>query len=823
MRFQLPIHGLLAFVTLCSGILIGGQVNAAQPVVTGVSPTGVLRGEATVITLSGARLSDARQILFEEPGITATDLKPIDNAKFEVTFTAAPDLQPGLYPFRVVTETGISNIRLMSVGALPIVNEVEPNSDFASPQKIDMNVTVAGVVTREDEDYYAVDLKKGDRICCEVEGVRISYYPRNGSDFFDPFVAILDANRFEKATSDDSPLLQQDAMCAYVAPEDGTYVVVIRDSSFGGNNDAFYRLHIGNFPRPVAMVPAGGRPGETIEARWVDADGSVTVNQISLPNLESFEFPVSINKDAAVAPSPNMVRVLPMATVVEQEPNDNIKEPNKAPEPLPLAFCGTVEKEGDKDSFAFEAKKGQKIQVRLLARSILRSPLDAVIDIYDPNFGRVGGNDDAGGPDAYAEFNAGADGIYVVRVRDHLGGGAPTYSYRIEVEVAKPELTLSLPEETRDQAVDISVPRGNQVAVMVNAARKNFGGELQLLLNDLPAGVTATTFNMPANRATIPVLLSAAPDAELNGTRVDIAAKLVAENSNVSGNLVQRHKLVSGQNRVDVWGLDSDRAGVAVTKEAPVTLELVQPTTPIVRNGAAELKVIAHRAEGFDAEIPVRLLYVSPGVSTNNSRKIEKGQNEITIPITAAGNAEIATWPMIAIGYANIGNGSVKISSKPVELAVEDRFFNFKFNKASAEQGGKTSVLVNVEVLRPFEGTAEVTLVGAPAGVTLTAPTQPITAETTEVAFPVEIAADARAGNHKTLVCQAVVHSPGGDIQQTIGTGELQIDVPLPAPTQPAPAPAATEQPKAEAPPAPPKPLTRIEQLRLEREKKNNQ
>lgn len=822
MRFRFNTFGMLVFIAIFTSTLLVSTVDAAQPVLTGISPTGVVRGEPTSMTLSGARLNDARQILFEQPGITATDLKPVDGAKFEVTFTADADLKPGLYPFRAITETGISNVRLLSVGALPVVNEVEPNSEFSAPQKIEMNVTVAGVVTREDEDYFAVDLKKGDRICCEIEGVRLGYFPNNNSNFFDPFIAILDSQRFEQVTSDDAPLLQQDAMCAYVAPEDGTYVIVVRDSSFGGDNNANYRLHVGDFPRPVSLVPAGGRPGETIETRWIDADGSESVAQISLPNIESFEFPISISRDSGIAPSPNFVRVLPMATLVEQEPNDNIKQPNPAAEGLPLAFCGTIEKEGDMDSFSFEAKNGQKIVAKLYARKLLRSPLDAVLDIYDPSFKRIGGNDDANGqPDPYAEFTAGADGVYVVRVRDHLGGGDASYSYRLEVDLAKPELTLSLPEERRDEAVDIAVPRGGQLAVMVNAARLNFGGDLEFMLDNLPPGVTVTTFPMPADRPTIPMIFSAAPDSEMAATRVDIAAKLVAENSDVSGKLLQRHKLVAGQNRVDVWGVDSDRAAVAVTKESPVRLELVQPTTPLVRNGSAELKVIAHRSEGFDAEIPVKFLYVPPGVSTNNSRKIEKGQNEITIPITANGNAQLGAWPMIVTAYANVGNGSIKQSSMPVELTVEDRFFDFKFNKASSEQGSKAQILVGVEVFRPFEGTADVTLVGIPGGVTVAEPTQTITPETTEVVFEAEIAADARPGNHKTLVCQAVVHSPGGDINQTQGTGELQIDVPLPAPTQPTPAAApAPEQPKTEAPP---KPLTRIEQLRLERSKKIKQ
>jgi hypothetical protein len=804
------------------GVLCATTLQAAQPEVRDVAPTGVVRGEPTVVTLSGARLQDVRQILFEKPGIAATDLKPVDNNKFEVTFAADPDLAPGLYPFRVVTETGVSNLRLLSVGALPVVAEVEPNSEFASPQKIGMNVTVTGVVTREDEDYFAIDLKQGERICCEIEGVRLSYYPRNGSDFFDPYIAILDSERFEKVTSDDASLLLQDALCAFVAPEDGTYVIVVRDSSFGGNDDANYRLHVGNFPRPVSIVPAGGRPGETIDAQVVDADGSISNSQIKLPDLSSFEYPVSIGGPEGIAPSPNVVRVLPMPVVVEQEPNDSITEPNTTTEPLPLAFCGTIATEGDQDSFAFEAKQGQKVVTRLFARSLLRSPLDAVTDIYDAANNRVGGNDDSGGPDSFAEFNVPADGVYTIRVRDHLAGGEPNYSYRLEVEVAQPELTLSLPEERRDETMDISIPRGSQIAVMVNAARRNFGGDLEFMLENLPAGVTATTFPMPANQSTIPLLLSAAADAEMNATRVDIAARLVAENSNVTGHLLQRHKLVSGQNRVDVWGVDSDRAAVAVTKEAPVSIELVQPTTPIVRNGSAGLKVIAHRTEGFTDEIPVRFLYVSPGLSTNNSLKINKDETEVTIPLTANKNAQTGTWPMIVTAYANVGNGSIKLSSMPVELTVEDVFFNFKFNKTSAEQGAKTQVLVGVEVAREFAGTAEVTLVGLPAGVTSPQPTQPITAETTEVVFPIEIAPDARPGNHKTLVCQAVVHSPGGDIQQQgDGTAELQIDVPLPAP---AAAPAAEAMPAEPAPQAeaPPKPLSRIEQLRLEREKKKN-
>ena len=56
-----------------------------------------------------------------------------------------------------------------------------------------------GVADREDDDYYQVQCKKGQRLSVEVEAMRL------GRVMFDPYVAILDENRFELAVNDDSP------------------------------------------------------------------------------------------------------------------------------------------------------------------------------------------------------------------------------------------------------------------------------------------------------------------------------------------------------------------------------------------------------------------------------------------------------------------------------------------------------------------------------------------------------------------------------------------------------------------------------------------
>src|SRR5207244_8260197 len=127
----------------------------------------------------------------------------------------AADCRLGEHAMRVRTATGLSELRTFYVGALPNVEEKEPNSDFANPQKIDLNVTVNGVVDNEDVDYYAFEAKKGQRVTAEIEGMRLA------NTFFDPYVAILDSKRFELAATDDAPLLGQDAACSVMIPEIG--------------------------------------------------------------------------------------------------------------------------------------------------------------------------------------------------------------------------------------------------------------------------------------------------------------------------------------------------------------------------------------------------------------------------------------------------------------------------------------------------------------------------------------------------------------------------------------------------------------------------
>ena len=789
--------------------------QAASPNLGGMAPYGGQRGTEVEVIFSGERMADAQQVVLYEPGITVAHLEPTGPAAVKTKLVIAPDCRLGMHQLRIRTASGLSNLRTFSVGPLAEIKETEPNNDFAAPQKINLDTTVNGVADNEDVDYFAVEAKKGERITAELEGLRL------GLTFFDPYVAILDTKRFELTRSDDAPLVRQDCVASILAPADGTYIVQVRETSFGGNGSCVYRLHVGRFPRPTAVLPLGGKPGEVLDVQWLgDVTGprpeKITLPGVptTLPLLATTLSGIFARDERGIAPSANPFRVTDLNNVLEVEPNNALAE--GTPCEAPIAMNGTIAQPGDIDCFKFPAKKGQVYDVRVMARAY-GSLLDAVVNVFRIGGTNIGGNDDSGGPDSYQRVTIPEDDTYVVYVQDHLKQGGADYVYRVEVAPVKPLLTLGVSE--RSQFVDVvaPVPKGNRMAFLINAARADFGGDLNLEFKDLPPGVTVETLPMLANRGDVPVLFSAAADAPLGAALVDVIGRHADPNQKIEGRLRQRTSLVRGQNNIEVWNQYAERLATAVTQEVPFKIEIVEPKVPLVRDGAMNLKVVATRAEGFKAPIAVQMLFNPPGVGSSGSIVIPEGQVEAIIPLTANSAAEVNKWKIVVLGDATVGDGPITVASQMATLEVAEPYLAFNFQAATTEQGQATDVVIKVEKRKDFEGAAKIELLGLPNEVTTEV--KEITKDSTELVFPVKTTANSPAGKHKTVICRATIVANGEPISHTLGTGELRIDTPLPPkPNQPAPA--ATPAPVAAAAPMPPpeKRLSPLEKLRLERQ-----
>lgn len=801
---------------LLSAALVGlgaAQARAASPSLGGTSPRGAQRGTDVEVVFSGAQLDDAQEILFYESGITVVKLEVVNPTTVKALLKIAPECMLGSHRLRIRTATGISDLRPFFVGALPEVAEKEPNSDFAAPQPIPMNVTVNGTADNEDVDYYVVEAKKGDRITAEVEGIRL------GITLFDAYVAIMSAARFELSASDDNALVWQDGIASIVAPEDGKYIIQVRESSYAGNGACLYRVHIGNFPRPLAVLPAGGKFGETVAMKFIGDVLGDREAPIALPSAASPEFAIFARDDKGIAPSKNGFRLTDLANVIEAEPNET--HDNATRFTAPMALNGIIGAPGDNDNFRFTAKKGEAYDIRVHARSI-RSPLDPVMTISAAGGGALVANDDSGGPDSYIRFGIPNDGDYVINVRDHLNQGGAQYVYRVELTPIKPALTLSVNEFVQYVQPTVSVPKGNRFAVVLSAARYDFGGPLAIRGENLPPGVTIECPGMPANASVVPVMFHATPEAAASGKLADIIGSLndpAQPNNKVEGAVQQPVVLVRGQNQIPFWTENTSKLPVAVTDEAPFEIAVVEPKVPLVRGGSMELKVVAKRKEGFKAPIKIDMLWLPPGIGASGSIAIAESQNEALIPMNAAGNAELATWRIAVRGQADTGKGSIMVSTPFANLRIAEMYVTLAFEQAAVEQGKETEMVVHLTKQYDFPGAAKVELIGLP-NKAVTTPLE-ATKDTKDIVFKIATDMTTPAGNHANLFCRVVVTENGEPVVHNIGTGKLRVDVPLPPKKDapPPPPPVAVAAPVAEKPPEV-KRLTRLEQLRLEQQER---
>ncbi|HTL29225.1 MAG TPA: PPC domain-containing protein [Tepidisphaeraceae bacterium] len=774
---------------------------AASPALTSVMPRGAQRGTEVDIVFAGDRLADAQEVLFYAPGITVKTLKAESPKKIIAHLAIASDAALGEHTLRLRTSTGISELRTFWVGTMPVVEEKEPNSDFDKPQKIELNTTVAGVITNEDVDHFVVEAKKGQRLTAEVEGMRL------GETMFDPYLAIYSAKHAELASCDDTAIFRQDPIASIVVPEDGKYIIELHEASYGGNEQSHYRLHIGTFPRPTFAFPMGGQAGTDLAVKLMgDVNGAIAAT-IHLPKDGDDDFEYVPEQNGQSSPSPIRMRVSPFPNVIEKEPNNWVDTATPIEAAGAFACNGILESRGDADFFKFKAKKGQSFDVNVFARR-LGSPIDPVVHIFTMKGEAPVGNDDKDGPDSYVRFTAPADGEYCVRVIDQLGNGGADYAYRIEVTPVQPTLAMSIPlvAANSQERQTISVPRGGRMATLIRATRDAFGGPVKITASNLPKGLTCPDVTVAPELDIAPVVFEAAADAPIAGSLCDLLAASTDPNVKVRSEFNQIADLIVYGNQVAYYQAHVNKLAVAVTDEAPFKLKIVEPKVPLVQSGSMQLKVVVERKPDFKGPISLAMLFNPPGVGSGPAT-IPENANEALIPLNASGDAKIAKWGICVIGSANV-NGPLWSSTQLAQLEIAPPIVNGKLEMAATEQGRPAQVLCNLEQKTPFDGAANIQLLGLPANTTTT--TKQITAKDDKIIFDVSTNEKSPTGQHK-IFCVVTVTKNGEPITQTIaGGGVLRIDKPS----------AAAPKPVAQA--AAPKagPVSRLEKLRQEQAEK---
>lgn len=768
------VKSLLRFVVLLTFVAAWSEATA-QPGVNVVLPPAVQRGAECELHFHGGSLSQPHSILFYRPGIEVLELKEIDAGHVVARCKVAADCQLSLMGMRLCTAQGISNLRLVTVTNLPVVPEIEPNSDRTQPQAISFGSTITGVLENEDIDHYAFEVNEGSRVSIEVEALRLGY------DFIDPRIEVYDQAGTRIAAADDVPLTRQDPCLTFLAKTAGKYTLLVQDATLRGSGRFLYALHLGGFPRPLVAIPGGGHPGETVAMQAIFPDSQVSTLPVQLPPDTRGIWTWYPEDAQGIAPSPLNVFVSDLTNTIEVEPNDDHKQATSCV--LPGAMSGICDAAGGADYYRFSAKAGEVWVIRTVCRTLLRSRIDPVITLFHAEGNYITASDDTATADGLIEFTVPQDGDYVVSIRDHLSQQATDFFYRIEIVRRQPELTLLMPDRYYNTTTTVAVPQGNRMAVLVVVSRVNFGGPVQLALQDLPAGVAAQTPLIGEDRDRIPVLLTASPEAPLAGKLASFLGSAKVGEGDVQGSFQQHTMLVIGENNRDMWGHDATRPAISVSQKAPFEVQIIPAKVPLVRDGSLDLKISATKASGFDEPIQIQMLYNPPGVSSPGSVTLPAGQTEVPIQLTANGGAGIGTWPIAVTAIAVKDGIRHEVSSQLFDLQIDERFVTAEFEKSAIEQGqtGTMTMHWNRRVASIGKVTAE--LVGLPPGVTTSIVEVP--ADVNDVVLPVVAGLDAKLGRHTNVMCRIIHMHPDEPVTAYIGGGQLRVDPPSGTATAP--------------------------------------
>ncbi len=128
--------------------------------------------------------------------------------------------------------------------------------------------------------------------------------------------------------------------------------------------------------------------------------------------------------------------------------------------------------------------------------------------------------------------------------------------------------------------------------------------------------------------------------------------------------------LVRGQNNVDMWGHNSDRASIVVCDESPFDIEVVQPKVRSFATVLHPLIVKCTRKPEFKEAIRLRVLYAPPVYQPRVVCKFGD-KSEVELPITANGNAAIGTFPITVLARCKLAKGGdMWMASEFINLEV---------------------------------------------------------------------------------------------------------------------------------------------------------
>lgn len=756
---------------------------SAAPEVTYIEPASVCRGQRGTLTFVGNHLDRPVGLWTSLPAeklkVVATTSSAVDRCQLEVE--VATDAPLGIYGLRLATEDGLSNLHLF------VVDDIAPTATPAAPIT-QFPVAIAKAFRAAEVDRYAIQVQAKQRLSFDVIASRL------GTDA-DPLITIYNANGRRIAQRDNDPGLFFDCCFEHEFAEAGTYTIEVRDARHLGAPHWQYVLRIGSFPAARVTLPSAVKPGETA--------------QLKVPELPSESISLAVPAEQPIGGffhawrragdhASNWVplQATKRDNVVEAEPNNTIEQATKSTFATVLLH-GNLEAADDKDYFAFELKKGERLFVRAETKP-LNSAADVELIAVDTTGRELQRVDDVSLPggaldEAALTFNADKDGTFYVIAREATGASGLELTYRLDVQPAGPRLQIVAEHSA------FTVPQNGYQALPLTITRTDFNGPIELSLVGAPAGMTLEPTTIPEGANSLLCKLSAPATVPLGLTSFTIAAKAQAGETTLETMVVTqplvdkqlitvdliRHALRDNQR----WLPPSvkDRLALQITPPSPFTVEPAEALVTLPRYQQVALVMQTTRAAGFDGAITFQ------AVGGGQFGDEAEGRRQVfsRFPTSNASDAAI-TATFHSRSQANDATERIDISAtgkhaarsvtlvRSITLQVKPAFtLEVEPKQLTLEPGATAKIKLIANRLPSFAGAVTITpSTNAPLQVPATLL---IAADQASAEFEITIPADSKPRRDRLRF-----ESTGqvGAFQEEPRPPELDIEVKLPAPAK---------------------------------------
>jgi hypothetical protein len=406
------------------------------------------------------------------------------------------EAQVGIGAVRVVTSSGPSSLTFLMVDDLPTLPRQPGKHETADARPIPEAGAIEGACDPLTSDFYVIDGKRGRRLTVEVVANRL------GSKL-DPTIRLRAPDGRDVAYCDDFPGLGADCMLAHTFEADGKYLLEVRDANYQGGSQYFYRLRIGDFPLVTCAFPVAGKHGSENAKFALEGAGRGRVENVAMNIAEELSrAPVGVRYPGGMGSGFASVLVADAPDFVSAEPNH---QPNAAARiPLPTAISGRLSVHGQKDFYAFDAKRGDRVLVHSQTRSIGSAcELDITVtdargkklpEVKPPTDAKKAAADATttppflDEPSDYVEIPA--DGEYRIVARDLGNSGGTGMVYRLIVDRG-PDFSLSAAADKLD------ITAGGSARMKLTCVRRAFNGRIHLSLRDAHGWTAGETFIEP--------------------------------------------------------------------------------------------------------------------------------------------------------------------------------------------------------------------------------------------------------------------------------------------------------------------------------------